>query len=417
MTSSEATRAAPPAAAPARAPAFSWALVVAVVLAAINLRTAVTSVGPLLDEIENGVGLSSGLAGVLTTMPVISFATLGWVTPRLASRIGFHRLMTAALTMMTAGLVLRALAGSAWLFLALSVLALAGGAMGNVLLPVMVKRHFPSRVGAMTATYTTALAIGTTVAAAATVPIASIGGHRDRLDWRLGVGSWAALSAVAALVWLLLPNRADARGDKATHGSRLLRSRTAWALALFFGAQSMQAYIAFGWFAQFFREEAHFSAARAGLLIAVMSAFAIPVSIAVPYVAARRTSQRPLIAGFLTCYVLAYAGMLTAPRSGAWLWALLAGTGAGAFPLALTLIGLRSRTPSTTAALSAFTQSIGYVLAGAGPLLVGVLHGATGGWTAPFGLLFADLVLLAASGWYIGKPRYVDDELADDSGL
>ena len=413
MTSSQAVRAEPREAATALP---TWPLVGAIILAAVNLRTAVTSVGPLLDELERGVGLSSGLAGLLTTLPVISFATLGWVTPRLAARVGPHRLLTAALALMTAGLVLRSLASSAALFLALSVLALAGGAMGNVLLPVMVKRHFPSRVGPMTATYTTALAIGTTLAAATTVPIAGVGAHGSDLNWRLGLGAWAGLSAVATLAWLVLPHRSDHESSRPAHGSQLLRSPTAWALALFFGSQSMQAYIAFGWFAQFFREQAHFSAARAGLLIAFMSAISIPVSVAVPYVAAKLTSQRPLIAGFLACYVVAYVGMLVAPAGGAWVWALLAGTGAGAFPLALTLIGLRSRTPATTAALSAFSQSIGYVLAGAGPLLVGILHGATGSWTGPFILMFADLALLAASGWYIGRPRLVDDDLARSAG-
>ncbi len=394
-----------------RSPAPAWLLVAAVMLAALNLRTAVTSVGPLLDELERGIGLSSALAGLLTTMPVLAFAGLGWVTPAIAARFGAQRVLTGALVMMTAGLVLRALAGSAWLFLAMSVPALAGGAMGNVLLPVMVKRHFPGRVGPMTAAYTTSLAVGTTLAAGLTVPIASV---RGGLDWRLGLGSWAVLSAVAALLWLLMPHRSERAHASGgfTHGRELFTSPTAWALALFFGAQSMQAYISLGWFALFFRERAAFSPARAGLLVAVMASMSIPVSMVVPYLAARLRSQRPIVAACLACYVVAYSGMLTAPRAGAWLWAVLAGLGAGAFPLALTLIGLRSRTPQTTTALSAFAQSIGYVVAGTGPLLVGVLHGHTGGWTGPFVVLFADLGLFAISGWYVSRPRYVDDDLA-----
>jgi len=393
----------------ARSSAPPWLLVGAIVLAAVNLRTAVTSVGPLLDELERGVGLSSGLAGLLTTMPVLAFAGLGWVTPGLAARFGSRRVLSGALAMMTAGLVLRSVAGSAWLFLAMSVPALAGGAMGNVLLPSMVKRHFPGRVGPMTAAYTTALALGTTVAAAVTVPISTIGGGQD---WRLGLGAWAALSAVAALVWLLVPLPAEpADAGPRTHSSQLVGSRTAWALALFFGAQSLQAYVSLGWFAQFFRERAGFSATRAGLLIAVLSSVSIPVSMAVPYVAARLRSQHAIIAGFLACYLVAYTGMLIAPVGGAWVWAVLVGLGGGAFPLALTLIGLRTRTPETTVALSAFAQSIGYVVAGIGPLLVGVLHGRRGSWTGPFVVLFADLALFAVAGWYVSGPCYVDDDL------
>jgi CP family cyanate transporter-like MFS transporter len=132
----------------------------------------------------------------------------------------------------------------------------------------------------------------------------------------------------------------------------------------------------------------------------------------VPWLAARMSSQRPMVAAFVACYVVAYTGMLIAPRAGVWLWAFLAGVGAGAFPLALTMIGLRSRTADTTADLSAFTQSGGYLLAGVGPLLVGVLHGMTGGWTWPFVLLFADLTLLAVTGWYAAQPRFVEDDLA-----
>ena len=392
-----------------RAPA--WALLVGVVLAAVNLRTAVTSVGPLLDELETGIGLTSTLAGVLTTLPVISFAVLGSLTPRLAHRVGEQRLLAGALALMTAGLALRATVGTPLPFLALSVVALVGGAMGNVLLPVLVKRHFADRVGPMTAAYTTALAVGTTLAAAVSVPIATRDG---RVDWRVGLGVWALLAGAAALCWLVLPAGQGGVGEDgaARVRVRLRGSRTAWALALFFGSQSLQAYVAFGWFALFFSERAGVSAARAGVLVAVLAAISIPSSIVIPSLAARLRSQRPLVAVLVCCYVIAYTGMLVAPRAGAFVWVVLVGVGSGAFPLALTLIGLRSRTPGTTSALSAFAQSIGYLLAAGGPLLVGVLHGADGSWTGPFALLFGALAVMAVSGWLVAEPRDVEDDLA-----
>lgn len=393
-----------PSAVPARA-----LLVAGVVLAALNLRTAVTSVGPVLDELEAGVGLSGSSAGLLTTMPVLSFALLGSLTPRFARRHGERRVLCAALLLMTVGLLTRTLVSAAVPFLLLSVLALAGGAMGNVLLPVLVKRHFPDRIGQLTAAYTTAMAIGTTAAAALTVPLASL---RGGVDWRLGLGVWTAPAALAVALWLVL-----ARHERALPAHEqparpaVHRSRKAWALALFFGSQSMQAYIAFGWFALFFREEAGVSPTQAGLLVAVLAAVSIPISIVVPAVAARWHDQRPVLALLLICYIVAYVGMLVAPAGGAWVWAVLAGMGSGSFPLALTLIGLRTRTAQATASLSAFTQSVGYVLAGCGPLLVGVFHGATGGWGWSFGLLFADLGLMAVAGWYAARPGYVEDEL------
>ena len=386
-------------------------LLAAMLLAGVNLRTAVTSVGPLLDELQDGVGLSSAGAGVLTTLPVLSFALLGSLTPRLARAYGERRVLCTALLLMTAGLLARSAVGGAVPFLLLSVVALAGGAMGNVLLPVLVKRHFPDRIGPMTAAYTTALAFGSAAAAAVTVPLAQVHGG---IDWRLGLGAWAVPAAAGALLWAAL-----ARGDRAVPEHEqparpaVHRSRTAWSLALFFGSQSMQAYIQFGWFALFFREQAGVSAARAGLLVAVLAAISVPVSAVVPALAARRPDQRPLLAALLACYVVAYVGMLVAPGAGQWAWAVLAGLAGGTFPLALTLIGLRSRTPEATAALSAFAQSTGYLLAGAGPLLVGVLHGATHGWTWPFVLVFADLAVMAVAGWYVGQPRLVEDDLRD----
>lgn len=145
--------------------------------------------------------------------------------------------------------------------------------------------------------------------------------------------------------------------------------------------------------------------------MAFLAALSIPLSMVVPTVAARRTSQQPLVAGFLACYVAGCVCMLAAPRQTAWLSMLLAGIGGGAFPLALTLIGLRTRSAANTAALSAVTQSASYLFAGCGPVLVGVLHGATGGWTWPFVLLFAGLVLFAVSGWAAARPRFADDDI------
>jgi MFS transporter, CP family, cyanate transporter len=388
----------------------AWVLLAAMLLAAVNLRTAVTSVGPVLDELERGIGLSSTLAGVLTTLPVISFAVLGSLTPRLARRFGEKHTLVGALGLMIVGLALRALVGSAWPFLLLSILALAGGAMGNVLLPVLVKRFFPHRIGPTTAAYTTVMAIGTTMAAGITVPLANL---REPMSWRFGLGAWAALAVVGLTATLLLPERLPSRRDSGTAPAHrpLHHSRTAWALAIFFGSQSVQAYVQFGWFALFFRERAGVSATQAGVLVAALTALSIPISMVIPSIASRRADQRAIIMFLTACTVVAYVGMLVAPRTGAWAWVVLAGIGSGAFPLALTMIGLRTRSIATTGALSAFAQSVGYVLAGAGPLLVGVLHGATGGWTWPFVLLFADLAVMAVAGWIIGQHRYVEDDL------
>ncbi|HET6210396.1 MAG TPA: MFS transporter, partial [Jatrophihabitans sp.] len=268
-----------------------WLIVGAIVLTGLTMRVAVSSVGAVLDDLEAGLGLSSGAAGVITTLPVIAFAGIGYLGPRLAHRLGEHRLLAAALLATTAGLALRAVAGGIWLFGLLSMLALAGGAIANVLMPALVKRHFPERIGTMTAVYTTSLAVGTTAAAGLTVPLAGLDGG----SWRFGIGSWAALTLVAILPWLpSLPGdrpRAQDQPARVPVG-RMARSKLAWALALLFGTQSLQAYIAFGWFANFFRHS-HLAATEAGLLVAFYSALSIPISMVIPALAER--GQRPIV--------------------------------------------------------------------------------------------------------------------------
>lgn len=386
----------------------AWLLVTALVFTGLSMRTAVTSVGAVLDSLQSELHAGSGMAGLITTLPVLCFAGIGGVAPRLAHRFGMHRLTVLALVFMTVGLLARAVVGSAWLFTLLSVLALAGGAIANILMPSLVKRHFPHRIGRMTAVYTTAMAAGTTAGAGLTVPIGSLGPAGD--EWRTGLASWALFSAVAVLPWL--PTLAGDRPDRAAappvSARALARSPIAWTLMLFFSFQSFQAYISFGWFAKFF--DGHgLSESTSGWLVALLAAVQIPVSMVVPSLAARRI--RPLLLVLVSCYVVAYAGMLLAPVGGAWLWMVLAGIGGGMFPVALTLIGLRARTAATTAALSAFVQTVGYVIAGSGPLLFGVLHGATGGWGAPMALLIAAMVINFAAGWRASRPGYVDDEL------
>jgi CP family cyanate transporter-like MFS transporter len=383
-------------------------VVLALVLTGLTMRVAVTSVGAELDDLRRGLQVSSTVAGVLTTLPVIAFAGMGFLAPALAHRLGDHRLVAIALGVASAGLALRAVATDIWLFMLLSLLALAGGAIANVLMPTLVKRHFPERIGMMTAVYTTCLAIGTTTAAGITVPIADTAG-----GWRFGLGCWAILTAIAVLPWLPTLRRDrpvdDDRPDRLPI-SRIAATRLGWALALLFGTQSFQAYVAFGWFANFFRHN-HVPAAEAGLLVAFYSALSIPISMLIPTLAVR--GQRGLVA-VLTCLsAISYLGMLLAPVGGAWLWMLLGGTGSGIFPLTLTMIGLRSAQVPVTAALSAFSQGVGYLIAGTGPLLVGLLLQLTGeNWTGPLLLLlFAD-VLAFGFGWYAARPRYVEDELA-----
>ncbi|MCG5219781.1 MFS transporter [Streptosporangium sp. KLBMP 9127] len=390
-----------------RTGSLAWLLVLGIVLAALNLRTAVTSVGPVLDQISTALGLTGVTTGLLTTLPVLCFATVGVVTPALSRRVGEHRLLLLALVTLGVGMLTRSLVDSAAVFLLSSAVALSGGAVGNVLIPTLIKRHFPRRTGVMTTVYTTALAMGTMLAAAATVPIE----RATDGNWHVALGVWAALAAVAALPWLVLLRSEPARdtGAAALGPRALVRSRLAWSVAAYFGTQSMVAYVMFGWLPQMLLDKGY-TAGQAGVFLAVFTALGIPVAIVVPMVTSRFADQRPVVAAFVACYVVGFAGLWLAPDATALVWVIVVGLGMGSFPLALTLLALRTRTPEATAALSAFGQSAGYLIAGAGPLLVGLLYGATGGWTLPVLLLFAVVTVQLATGWYAGRDRYLEDE-------
>ncbi len=385
-----------------------WFLIAAIVLTGLTMRVAVTSVGAVLTDLQHGLHVSSGVAGIITTLPVLAFAGMGVLTPALAHRFGEHRLVLVALLLATVGLASRAIVGDVWLFGLLSLLALAGGAIANILMPSLVKRHFPDQIGTLTATYTTCLAIGSTAAAGLSVPIAHAFG-----SWRWGVGAWAVLTALALLPWL--PTlRVDRPGGGGVTDrlplARIARTKLGWAMVLLFGFQSFQAYIAFGWFADFFRDHS-INSTEAGTLVAFFSALSIPFSAVIPTLAVRRPRELVMVLG--VCNVVCYVGMLAAPAAGSWLWMFFGGIGSGFFPMTLTLIGLRSRDIRVTSALSAFCQSVGYLIAGAGPLLVGWLLDVTDhDWTGPLVLLLVANAVCWLFAWYAIRPRFVDDELS-----
>ncbi len=385
-------------------------IVIGLTVLAFNLRPAAVSVGPVLDEVRSGLSIGAATAGLVTTLPVLCFAAFGALAPWLGRAFSMHRVMLGALVLTAAMLALRSSAGSQLLFILATIPALAGMAVANVLLPSLVKRHFPERIGLLTSIYTTALSVGLTAASVATVPVAEATG-----SWRGGLALWALAAAVAALPWLGLLRhdvRPEGDGRSSISTSDTARTPLAWTMAVFFGAQSMQAYAIFGWLPQVFRD-AGFSAQTAGLLLGVTTAIGIPVSFALPSIAVRLTNQAPLIVGLCACFAVGYLGLILWPAQGALAWALLIGTGTGMFPLVLTLIGLRARTSDGTAALSGFTQSVGYLLAAVGPFMVGVLYGETGGWTWPLIVLIALLVPQMIAGVRVSMPRYLEDEIAD----
>jgi len=397
---------------PATRAATPWLAMAALVLAALNLRPAVTSLGPVLEEVRADLGMGAAVAGLLTSVPALCFAVVGVTAPRLARRFGPDAVILAGITALTAGLAVRPLVGGVAAFLALSGLALAGIALVNVLLPVVVKQRFGDRVGAMTGVYSTALNVGATTAAAVTVPVAGVFGD----DWRFGLGLWAVIAALALAPWIALARprptgqpvtaatpAAPAGATDDERGVRMSTSPTAWALAVYFGLQATAAYVIMGWLPQMFRD-AGLSAQTAGLLFAVTSLLGVPLSYVLGTLAGRLRGQSVLAAGLALFGLAGYAGLFLAPAGAPWVWAVLLGVANCAFPLALTMIGLRGG-DTTVAPLSAFTQSAGYLLSIPGPIIVGALYENTGGWRVPLVFLAVLMTAQLAAGWLAGRDR------------
>jgi MFS transporter, CP family, cyanate transporter len=394
----------------------------AIVLVALNLRPAVPSFGALLREVQEATGMSTTLAGVLTTLPPICFGVFGLLGGWLARRMGTARSALLGMALISGGLAARVLTDRPGLIVLLTVPALAGMAIGNVLLPVAVKRWFPRHIGRATGVYSLSLSLGTAAAAAVSVPIAQAAG-----SWRAGLGVWALTPLLALPPWWWLRRRevdASAAGageapvepgrsmpapvpPSSSASGALHRNPKVWAFAGFFGAQSLAAYALFGWLPTIYRD-AGIPSETAGLLLALVIVIGAPISLVLPELAAKRDDQRHLVLGLATSAAAAYVGLWLAPSGAPWLWATLLGIGMGSFPLVLLLIGLRASTAQGTAQLSGLTQGSGYLIAAAGPFAIGALNDATGGWSLPLLVLLALLVPQTWCGLVIAKPGAVD---------
>jgi CP family cyanate transporter-like MFS transporter len=375
----------------------------ALLLLAVNLRLIFPTLSVLLPEISDKVHLSSAAAGYLTTLPVLCLGVFAPLAPLAARRFGIERTLLGALLLLAAGTALRGFHGVIGLFLGS---ALAGGsiAVANVLMPALVKRDFATRVALMTALYTMALNGGAAVAAAVTLPISHAAGH----SWRVGVAVWALPPILAALVWVTQVRRKTVRTNRTEgHARGLWRRALAWQVTFFMGLQSAMAYCVTGWLAPILRHRG-MDGTRAGLVTSVCIFMTVAGSVLIPPLVARFRDQRLLNVLLSVVTGVPLLGLLFAPLASAWLWAVLQGLGQGGmFAMALTVIALRSPNARVAAQLSSMAQSIGYMLAAAGPFVVGVLFSRTGGFAAS-GWLFAGLILgAAASGWGAGRALQV----------
>ncbi|HEX4787637.1 MAG TPA: MFS transporter [Actinospica sp.] len=394
------------AAAGAHRAAGTGLVLLGIVLIAANLRLSVSATGALLDQLGSSLHLSSGVESFLTAVWPLAFAVGGISGSWLARRFTAGTVIAAALAALTVGQLVHSLHDIPAL-VAGSVLAGLGIALANVLLPVIVRQYFPDRVGQVTGMYAMVLSGGAAVAALASVPVAN-GFH----DVDAGLAVWVIPAVIGLAAWFA------ARPQRAAHPTnaacapvgehlplrRLARQPLAWAMAALFGLQSIGAYVIMGWLPSVLGS-AGMSAGTAGAVLSTVFFINIPISYAVPHFGARMRDQRPLLLGLSAASLVGFVGLIFEPGALAWLWAVFFAFGMAVFPLVLALFPARGGSAQGTAALSTFSQSIGYLLAAVVPLTFGVLHEATGSWTAPLLIVVVATVLQAAVGMYVASSR------------
>ncbi len=392
----------PPAPTPAHGAAARVLLGVSLVLVAFNLRPVFSSLSAVLPDAVRDLGLSGAFAGLLTTAPVLCMGLFAPFAPRLAIRFGAERAILGMLLMLAVGTALRGLPSGA----ALLVGSMAAGgaiAIGNVLLPGLVKRDFADRPALMTGFFTMALCGGAAVAAGVTVPI-----ERALGSWNLALAAWALPALVVGLLWSAQrppPLPAGRHARPVVRG--LWRDPLAWQVTLFMGLQSALAYCVFGWLAPILRDRG-LDPVTAGLVVSLSVLVQTVASLAAPALAVRFRDQRGIDVVLVGFAVAGLFGCLFAPLSLVWVSASIQGIGQGSLiAVAMTLIVLRSPDAHVAAALSSMAQTVGYALAAVGPLLVGLVHAATGGFAATAWLYAGIGLACAAAGWGAGRARLV----------
>ncbi|MGO4439027.1 CynX/NimT family MFS transporter [Rhizobium sp. RAF56] len=373
------------------------------VLIAFNLRPVFSSASALLPEIIRSYGLSTLGASLLTTLPVVCLGAFSPLAPRLAQRIGSERTLLGVLALLAFGTALRGLNSIPLLFLG-TAFAGASIAVGNVLLPGLVKRDFADRAALMTGCYTMALCAGAATAAGFTLPIEHALG--DKVAGALA--AWAIPAFIVCLIWL--PQTIWKRRRVKHPGFRVVglwRDRLAWNVTLFMGLQSALAYSVFGWLVPILRDRG-LDGVTAGAIVFTSVMVQAASCLVIPHIAVRGRDQRLINVSLIALAVVALLGLLFAPLSTVWVWSVLQGIGQGGLiAVAMTVIVLRSPDAHVAAHLSGMAQCVGYLLAAIGPLIVGLLHSWTGGFEAS-AVLFVLLGLGAAfNGWGAGRAELV----------
>lgn len=360
-------------------------LLAGLVLVALNLRPAFASVSPVLETIRQDLGLSRAATGLLITIPVLCMGVFAFASARIGGRIGLERGVLWSVILIGTATAGRLAGDFAPALYATTLLIGIGVAVGQALLPAVVKRYFPDRAALVTGLYTVGFNAGAAIAAGATVALQNLFGG----SWPTALAFWALLAVPATAVWLPLAGSGDAKEAAPARRSLPWNSPRAWFLALFFAATSCLFWSVLTWLAPLYQDEG-LSVARSGFLLTLFTVVQILGAFALPALADRSRDRRPALALALVTTGVGLTAVVLFPLASPWTFTTLLGFGIGGlFPLALTLPLDYSPDPDAASRLTAMTLGVGYLLAALGPLAMGALRDATGSYATPVAVLVA----------------------------
>ncbi|EAM5631226.1 TPA: CynX/NimT family MFS transporter [Salmonella enterica] len=378
-------------------------LIAGILMIATTLRVTFTGAAPLLETIRSDYGLSTAQTGLLTTLPLLAFALVSPLAAGIARRFGMERSLFAAMLLICAGIALRSLPSATLLFAGTAIIG-CGIALGNVLLPGLIKRDFSQHVARLTGAYSLTMGAAAALGSALVVPLALHG-----FGWRGALLMLMLFPLLAFLIWLpqwRTTRSANLSSSRALHERGIWRSPLAWQVTLFLGLNSLIYYVIIGWLPTILISHGY-SEAQAGSLHGLLQLATAAPGLAIPLILHRFNDQRWIAALVSLLCAVGAAGLWFVPGQ-AIIWTLLFGFGSGAtMILGLTFIGLRASSAHQAAALSGMAQSVGYLLAACGPPVMGKLHDASGSWYLPLSGVTVLAIIMAIFGLYAGRDREI----------
>lgn len=379
----------------------STLLLVGILLIALNLRPSLASIGPLVDDIMDSTGLSTSMLGLLTTLPLLAFGVVSIFASFFTVKWGTSQVLLVAMALLTAGILIRSSPWLPGLFIGTIMLGIAI-AFGNVLLPTLTKQNFSKKSGLVTSLYSSTMAIGASLAAGISVPLA----HTYQLGWRGSLRIWGILAFIALLIWLPQLWRLKQEPAKANYLQALrnmLKQGLAWHIAFFLGLQSFIFYAVLTWLPTLFISRGYDSE-YGGWMLSLSQATGIFGSLLIPYLAGKKKDQRAIVLFLVSLEIISFTGLLFPSWGIEWVWISMLGfVLGGSFGLALLFLVIRAKNAKTATELSGMTQSIGYFIAALGPIIIGSLYDYTGDWTYPIITLLLITVLKLISGLQAAK--------------